>query len=107
MVIKRTPLSFAARRAQAQFEELVRPHLGHLYKLACRFTGAADRAEDLIQDLLVRIYPRCGELAKIEQPRPWLARVMYRMFIDQVRHGARSPHMPIADSDLASEFTED
>ena len=103
----RTALSFAARRAQVQFDQLLRPHLDHLYKLAYRFTGAPDRAEDLIQDLLVRIYPRCDELAGIEQPRPWLARVMYRIFIDQVRHNARSPHMPIADSGLANEFADE
>ncbi len=107
MAKKRTPLSFAARRAQAQFDQLLRPHLDHLYKLAYRFTGAPDRAEDLIQDLLVRVYPRCDELAGIEQPRPWLTRVMYRMFIDQVRHDARSPHMPIADSSLANEFADE
>src|SRR5438477_7122196 len=70
----------AAQAAQADFERLLRPHLDHLYKLAYRFTGSADRAEDLIQDLLVRIYPRIAELARIEQPRPWLVRVMYRMF---------------------------
>ena len=107
MAKKRIPLSFAARRAQAQFDRLVRPHLDHLYRLACRFTGAADRAEDLVQDLLVRVYPRRDELARIEQPRPWLARVMYRMFIDRVRHNARSPHMPIADSSLANEFVDE
>jgi len=101
------PPSIALRAAQAQFYELVRPHLDHLHRLAHRFTGTADRAEDLVQDLLVRIYPRCDELASIEQPRPWLVRVMYRMFIDQVRHNARSPHMPIADSGLANEYTDD
>ncbi len=104
---KRTSLSFAARRAQAHFDQRVRPHLDHLYKLAYRFTGSADRAEDLIQDLLVRVYPRCEELAGIEQPRPWLARVMYRIFIDQVRHNARSPHMPIADSGLAGDLADE
>jgi RNA polymerase sigma-70 factor (ECF subfamily) len=103
----RTALSFAARRAQAQFDQLLRPHLDHLYKLAYRFTGTADRAEDLIQDLLVRVYPRCDELAGIEKPRPWLARVMYRIFIDQVRHNARSPHMPIADSSLVNALADE
>lgn len=107
MAKKLTPLSFGARRAQAQFDQLVRPHLDHLYKLAYRFTGSADRAEDLVQDLLVRVYPRSEELAGIEWLRPWLTRVMYRIFIDQVRHDARSPHMPIADSSLANALNEE
>jgi RNA polymerase sigma factor (sigma-70 family) len=99
---KRTRFGFAARGAQVDFERLVRPHLDYLYKLAYRFTGAADRAEDLMQDLLVRMYPRCDELARVEQLRPWLVRVMYRLFIDQKRHAARAPYVAIADSDLGN-----
>jgi RNA polymerase sigma-70 factor (ECF subfamily) len=98
---KRTGFVLSRRRAETEFECLVRPHLDYLYRLAYRFTGAADRAEDLIQDLLVRLYPRRAELARIEQPRPWLVRVMYRMFIDDVRRNARAPIVPIAGSDLA------
>jgi len=95
--------SLSARRAQTSFEQLVRPHLEHLYRLAYRFTGTADRAEDLIQDLLVRIYPRCDELSQIDRPRSWLARVMYRMFIDQVRREARAPEVPIVDTGLMAD----
>lgn len=78
------------------------PHLDHLYRLACRFVGSGDRAEDLIQDLLLRLYPRTSELAEVEQLRPWLVRVMYRLFIDQVRRDARSLHVAIDESDLAA-----
>src|ERR1051325_5944926 len=61
---RRKRFDSASQEAQADFERLVRPHLDHLYKLAYRFTGATDRAEDLIQDLLVRVYPRGAELAR-------------------------------------------
>lgn len=100
MTEKRTTPSFAARRAQSRFESLVQPHLEHLYRLAYRFTGTADRAEDLIQDLLVRVYPRCDELARVEQLRPWLARIMYRVFVDQLRRDRRAPLVPITNGDM-------
>lgn len=103
---RRGGFGFAARHARTEFERLVGPHLEHLYKLACRFTGAADRADDLIQDLLVRLYPRHGELAQIEQLRPWLVRVMYRQFIDQIRRDARAPYVAIADSGLSGADTD-
>lgn len=90
------------RRTQTDFERLVRPHLDHLYKLAYRFTGATDRAEDLIQELLVRLYSRRNELAKVQLLRPWLVRVMYRLFIDQTRRESRAPYIALADTDLAS-----
>lgn len=99
---KRTRFGVAARRAQADFERLVRPHLDYLFKLAYRFTGSTDRAEDLIQDLVVRLYPRCDELADVRQLRPWLVRVMYRLFIDQRRRDARAPSMAIAESPLGN-----
>ena len=96
---KRTGFVLRLRRTETNFERLVRPHLDHLYRLAYRFTGTSDRAEDLIQDLLVRVYPRCAELAQIEQPRPWLARIMYRIFIDQFRRNSRAPFVPMAERD--------
>src|SRR5437667_9308357 len=97
---RRRRFGSAPQAAQADFERLLRPHLDHLYKLAYRFTGATDRAEDLIQDLLVRIYPRGAELSRIEQPRPWLLRVMYRIFIDQKRRETRAPYVSIAETDI-------
>lgn len=100
---QRSRFGFARRRrAQTEFERLLRPHLDHLYKLAYRFTGATDRAEDLVQELLVRLYGRRHELEKVQLLRPWLVRVLYRLFIDQIRRDARAPHVSIADTDLAA-----
>ena len=50
-----------------------------------------DRAEDLVQDLLVRLFPKLEELRGLDKPRPWALRVMYRMFVDQVRREHNSP----------------
>jgi RNA polymerase sigma factor (sigma-70 family) len=67
------------------FERLVGPHVEPLYKLAYRFTNNTMEAEDLVQDLLLKLYPKCHELEKVEKLRPWLARVMYRMWVDRLR----------------------
>lgn len=75
----------------AQFEELLREHLTALYRSAYRWTGAVDRAEDLVQELLVRLYPRLDELLRLDRLRPWALRVMYRIFVDQVRRDRNSP----------------
>jgi len=99
---KRSRFGFSQRRRETDFERMIRPHLDHLFKLAQRFTGAADRAEDLIQDLLIRLYARRDELAQIQVLRPWIVRVMYRLFIDQTRRDARSPYISIVDSDIAA-----
>jgi RNA polymerase sigma-70 factor (ECF subfamily) len=74
-----------------QFDRLLRPHVPALYRNAYRWTGDVDRAEDLVQDTLVRLFPRLDELAAIEQLRPWALRVMYRIFVDQLRRERSSP----------------
>lgn len=69
----------------------MRPHLRDLYRIALRMTGRREDAEDLIQELLIKLYPRRNELADVERLRPWLLRVMYRLFIDTHRRHTRSP----------------
>ena len=74
-----------------QFEQLVEPHLERLYKYAYRLTGQRDEAEDLVQDLLVKLYPRLEEMKQIDKLGPWMARILYRMYIDNIRRQQRSP----------------
>lgn len=75
----------------AQFEALLSPHLDKLYRLAYRLSGQRDTAEDLVQELLLKVYPRLDEMQQIEQLAPWLSKVLYRQFIDQYRRQKRSP----------------
>ena len=85
-------LKFSSRRDKlSAFEALIRPHVEPLYKLAYRFTNNAMEAEDLTQDLLVKLYPKVNELEKVEKLRPWLARVMYRMWVDKLRSKRVAP----------------
>jgi len=75
----------------AGFEELVAPYVEHLYRLAYRFSGSQHDAEDLVQELLVKLYPRGKELARIEKLGTWLAKSLYHLFIDQTRRRHSSP----------------
>jgi RNA polymerase sigma factor (sigma-70 family) len=88
--LKRTRAS-SARGDAAEFEQLMREHVHVLYRSAYRWTGTADRAEDLVQQLLMRLYPRLAELRGLDQVRPWALRVMYRIFVDELRRERSSP----------------
>ena len=77
--------------AAAEFERLLRHHVPVLYRCAFRWTGSVERAEDLVQDLLTRLYPKLDEVRRLDRVRPWALRVMYRIFIDQLRHERSSP----------------
>jgi RNA polymerase sigma factor (sigma-70 family) len=89
-------LTFTRRRASSQahqFDQLVRPHLPALFRTAYRYTGRREDAEDLVQDLLTKLYPRTPELAQVEDLKPWLTRALYNAFIDNVRRTQRAPDL--------------
>jgi len=90
-----------------QFETLLRPHLQQLYRLAYRFTGQRADAEDLVQDIVVKLYPRLSEMQKIEKLGPWLARVLYRHFVDKLRSKQRSPLHLVSDEETELEEHHD
>ena len=85
-----------ARPDAVNFEDLLRPQVDYLYRLAWRFTGSVADAEDLVQDVLLKLYPRTRQMLEIEQLRPWLARVLYRQYVDSIRQRARSPIIGLA-----------
>jgi len=90
--LKRTRGSLTAGTGDAaEFERLLREHVPALYRSAYRWTGTVDRAEDLVQQLLMRLYPRLPELRKLDRIRPWALRVMYRIFVDELRRERASP----------------
>jgi len=82
-----------------RFEILLKPFIPFLYQLAWRFTRTQADAEDLVQDLLSKLYPRLNELEKIENLRAWLARVLYRQYVDRLRLQSRTP-VDIADTGM-------
>ena len=102
--LNRMRMSGAGTGDAAEFERLLRPHVPVFYRSAYRWTGAVDRAEDLVQQLLVRLYPRLAELRALEQVRPWALRVMYRIFVDELRRTRASPvqfGLDAADDELS------
>ena len=80
-----------SKKEAEDFESLLRPHLEYLYRISYRFTGSREDAEDLVQDLVLKLYPRKKELFQVSKLRPWLVRVLYRLFLDQKRKNKFSP----------------
>lgn len=94
-------LNFWARsKPQSDFETRLAPHIDSLFRLACRLTNDPLDAEELVQEVLVKLYPKREELAKIDQVRPWASRVLYRLFVDKWR---RSKLEPLNESDLSDD----
>lgn len=90
-----------------QFEFLMRAHVPALYRYAYRWTGDVDQAEDLVQDALTRVFQELPQLLQIERARPWVTRVMYRIFIDNLRRKHRSPVIFVGRSGTTGEEVDD
>src|SRR5688572_22038793 len=77
--------------AHPEFRELVAPHLAALFRSAYRLTGNRQDAEDVVQEVCLRAYTHLASLRTLEQPKSWLLKIAYRVFVDGVRRRARSP----------------
>ncbi len=76
----------------AAWEEIVSSFSRRVYNLAYRFTSSIDAAEDLTQEVFIRIYrtldqydPKQGDLAN------WLMRLARNLIIDDYRKRQRNP----------------
>lgn len=84
------------------WEDVARRYGRFLYSLAYRLTGNDEDAQDLVQEVLLRV--RRG----LATYRPgsmegWLSRITTNAFLDQVRHRRRHPTTVLpADAELAT-----
>lgn len=81
------------------WEEIVTTFSRRIFNLAYRFTSNAEAAEDLTQEVFIRIYrtldqydPRQGDLSN------WLMRLARNLIIDDYRHRQRNPQNSMADA---------
>lgn len=90
-----------------EFAALVTPHLAALFRAAYRYTGNRQNAEDLVQDVCVRAYTHLDTLKALEQPKGWLLKIAYRVFVDGVRRRSRSPVRATAEDFDATRASDD
>lgn len=74
-----------------RFETLLRPHIELMYRMAYRWTQSQSDAEDLVQDVLLKVAGRVDEMERIDSLRPWLIRIVYNRYVDLYRRSRASP----------------
>src|SRR5277367_6316272 len=80
----------------AAWEELVRLHSRRVYGLCYRFTGKDSEAQDLTQEVFLRVYRTLGSFRSAEGSfTTWLARLSRNLLIDHYR---RTRNERITDS---------
>jgi RNA polymerase sigma-70 factor (ECF subfamily) len=91
------------RRARAgdgtAWEDIVSAFSRRIFNLAYRFTSSVDAAEDLTQDVFIRIYKTLDQYdSKQGDLSNWLMRLARNLIIDDYRHRQRNPQNSMADA---------
>jgi len=82
------PGSAAAAWVPPSWDEIVRDHSARVYRLAYRLTGNAHDAEDLTQDVFIRVF-RSLDSYSPGTFEGWLHRITTNLFRDRMRRKAR------------------
>ena len=89
----------------AAFNEIVARYKGKIYNYLYRMTGNADDAEDLAQEVFVRMYTNIGSFRAEASLSTWLFRIAGNLCVDAFRRSKKersvvySLDAPIAGSD--------
>jgi RNA polymerase sigma factor (sigma-70 family) len=78
------------------WEEVVRTHSARVYRLAYRLTGDRHDAEDLTQEVFVRVFRSLSTYAP-GTFEGWLHRITTNLFLDQARRKSRIRFEGLAD----------
>jgi RNA polymerase sigma-70 factor (ECF subfamily) len=78
-------------------EELYDLAAGDIYRLALWQTGSPEDAEDLVQDVFVRVAEQGRLLESVRHPKRWMLTVAHRLTIDLLRRRQRRQTDPVED----------
>ncbi|HEY3736789.1 MAG TPA: SigE family RNA polymerase sigma factor [Jatrophihabitans sp.] len=85
------------------FEEYVSAQVPVMLRTATFFTGELAAAEDLVQDVLIKVHGRWEQIAALESPEGYVRRMLVNEFLTQRRRWGRV--LPV--SDVPGEKTQD
>jgi RNA polymerase sigma-70 factor, ECF subfamily len=113
--IDRTLVEKCAAGDTAAWEELVQTHTRRVYSLCYRFTNSDTEAQDLTQDVFLRIFKTVKSFRAEEGSfTTWMARLTRNLLIDNYRRkrqdrmtDALEPQLPVLEEQLASSSRPD
>jgi len=79
-------------------DELYDLAAGDVYRLALWRTGSPEDAEDVVQDVFVRVAEQGRRLVTVRHPRRWLLTVAHRRAVDLVRRRTRRRDAPMDEA---------
>lgn len=84
-------MSISAVSEREEFEQEALAQLDTLYRAALRFTNDPSRAEDLVQDTMLRAFRAWKSYRPGSNARAWLLTILRNTFINDYRRSRREP----------------
>lgn len=81
------------RRDPKALERFFDAFFPYVYSIAKRFTGHHEEAEDVTQDVFLKIYRAVDRLDVNRDPRPWVATITYNACRDAIRRRTARPEV--------------
>jgi RNA polymerase sigma-70 factor (sigma-E family) len=101
---ERDAMSDDTRRAsEAAFDRFVAEHRTSLVRIAALLSGSVAQGEDLVQDVLIRLYPRWASLA---DPLPYVRRCVTNEFLSWRRRWSTRHIRVVPDAVLADQIVD-
>src|SRR6201989_1548894 len=73
------------RGDQAAWEQIVKQHWRKVFNIAYKFVGKHDEAEDLTQDIFLKVFRALDTFDRRANFRPWLCGISRNLCIDHYR----------------------
>jgi RNA polymerase sigma-70 factor (ECF subfamily) len=81
------------------FEALFERYEPRAYVFFLRRTGSPERAEDLYQELFLRIHRACDRYDSGQPFSPWFFQIANRLLVDDYRRAFRNQEVPLEERD--------
>jgi RNA polymerase sigma-70 factor (ECF subfamily) len=89
----------ARRLEPGAFDEIVDMYAARLFRFFQRMTGRPEEAEDLVQEVFVRVVKTIGEYREEGRFEAWLFRIAGNLARDRIRREAAAPDPGSAETD--------
>jgi len=90
----------------AEFEQVVREHQAWVFSLALRFLRNRELAEEVAQDVFIRLYQHGEGIQSVAHLRHWLRQVTTRRAVDAWRARRRQPELVEVEAPILSTAPE-
>jgi RNA polymerase sigma-70 factor, ECF subfamily len=95
--IARDQIAGESKSKDEVVEALVREHSRLVYRIAYAVLRRHHEAEDATQETFMRVLRYSARLDKVDDPKPWLARIAWRVAVDRSRQHGRERETPLED----------